>query len=223
MSQVRAKRAKRQRGFGLIEVLVALGVFALVATLLFTALWSGQTQVVRLDKRSTDQEQVLTARRILSEWFEAATVVTPGDDEAVFSGDGKRVVFHATPAERDGGGGLFRIELVIEDAGTGSRLLVRRQRISVVRGVAEDGGGPVRTAELLRLARPLGFAYAGAPINGETAWSDEWDQVTMLPARVQLRDAAAPLIMVSIPIAKDPRCLLRRGPQMMAGGECTVR
>ena len=45
------------RGFSLVEVTVAMGVFALVAGLLFSALWNGQMHLARLDRTAGEHEQ----------------------------------------------------------------------------------------------------------------------------------------------------------------------
>jgi len=233
------RRSHTARGFSLIEVMIAVGIFAMIAGLLFSALWSGQAQVARMSRAIGEDEQLLTARRVLKSWIEAATVAglataqprsqDPPQQAAapLFRGEQSLFVFNATPAERDGSSGLYRIEVAIErgtETAARSRLVIRRQRINVLSG---STAGPVETGELLSTARPLGFLYGDELGTGQGGtgqlWSEIWEDSGRLPTRIQINDGQGPLLMVSLPIGKDPRCVLARGIEMLAGGECFVR
>lgn len=231
------RHCNSEAGFSLIEVMIATGVFAMIATILFAALWNGQAQVSRMSRGIGDDEQLLTARRILKSWIEATTVAglaparlpgrpAQGPGDPVFLGEPLRMTFHATPMERDGSSGLYRIELAIERERdiAPSVLSIRRQRLDVLSG---KPSGPPLAARLLTIARPLAFTYADEPGTGPDGtgqrWSDAWDEPERLPTRVQITDGRTALLTVSVGISKDPRCVLFRGTEAMAGGECLVR
>jgi hypothetical protein len=80
---------------------------------------------------------------------------------------------------------------------------------------------------LLSTARPLGFLYGDELGTGQGGigqqWSEIWEDSGRLPTRIQINDGQGPLLIVSLPIGKDPRCVLARGIEMLAGGECFVR
>ncbi len=227
------RRRRRQAwGFSLVEVVIATGIFALVSGLLFSALWSGQAQVARLSRANTEDERLLVARRVLGGWLEAMTVAGSalGENANVFRGEPNLMVFHATPSDRNAAEGLYRIEISIEQLDDRvrpmSRLFVRRQRLNVVGGGVAEGAG-IEQAELLVTARPLVFAYGdvlGTGIGGVgQRWTDTWPDPNRMPTRVQVSDGVGPLLSARVAISKDPRCVLKRGPNMLAGGECLVR
>lgn len=226
--------ARQARGFSLIEVMIATGVFAMIAGVLFSALWSGQAQIARLSRASSEDEQLLTTRRILKSWIEAATVAGVGSKVGsqggtpVFHGEAYRMVFNATPAARDGAGGLYRVEIGIarreSRAGTLSIFSLKRQHLDVVSGHTT---GPLEEAVLLTTLRPLLLAYGdeiGTAAAGDgQRWMDDWAEPERMPTRIQLHDGETPLATIAIAVGKDARCVLKRGPEAMAGGECLVR
>jgi prepilin-type N-terminal cleavage/methylation domain-containing protein len=224
----RRNQARRTRGFSLIEVVVASGVFALVAGVLFSALWGGRTQLARFEKTGSEQERMLALRRVLTGLIEATTVAGTSQDPGaeVYSGGGQRAVFYSTPSDRGQTGGLFRVELEIvrnEQAGNiVSKLILRRQAVT-----NSTPAAAIEATELIALPRALVFRYsptAGPISNRQPAqWSETWTEIDKLPARVQLADLDGPLLTVTVNQSKDPRCILRRGVQMLAGGECLVR
>jgi prepilin-type N-terminal cleavage/methylation domain-containing protein len=224
----RHRKARTARGFSLIEVAIATGIFSLLAGLLFAAMWSGHLQMARLKRPSSEAEQILTLRRLMVPWLESATVTggVNGDVASVFQGDAAAISFVTTPSDRGGAMGLYRVEVRIDplDAvrDAGSRLVVQRQRLSPQGSVY----GEVESGELMRSSRSLRFSFFDlATRDGaeQGEWMESWIDFDRMPVRVQLHDGETPLFTATIAIAKDPRCLLRRGLQMMVGGECTVR
>jgi type II secretory pathway component PulJ len=222
-------RRRRQAGLGLIEVMIATGVFAMLAGFLFASLWNGQSLIARLDRQSPELEQNLAMRRSLGAWIQSASVagISADGSEPVFVGTPDRMMFHTTIADRGGEGGLYRIEArvdVEERGGTVvSHLIVSRQRIAVVAGASGRFAGPVEASPILSRAGRLELAYAAPATADGERWLADWASPSELPARVRIADAAGPLMSAGIAMAKDPRCLLRRGVEMLAGGECTVR
>lgn len=220
---------QRSRGFSLVEVVIATGIFALVAVLLFTTLWSGHAQVARLEKAGSQEERLLAARRVLTSWLEAATVAGTAD-AGVFVGERQMMVFNASPADRQAMNGLYRIELRLERDGEGARgttrLSVRRQRLGVG-GTPQGPATEAETTQLLATPRRLGFAYGAEKGTGPDGygqrWTDTWPQTDAMPTRIQIRDSDGTVLTATVAISKDPRCILRRGPDMLAGGECLVR
>jgi general secretion pathway protein J len=212
---------RRARGFSLLEVVVATGIFALIAGVLFSALWTGRTQLARFERSGSDQERLLALRHVLTSLIGSTTVAGTDRRAAVYLGEGQRALFNATPGDRGQAGGLYRVELSIEQAvqvdGVVSKLILQRQALGIP-------SAPVETTELITLPRMLAFRYAAAAnSNGQLEWAETWLDPTKLPTRVQLVDPDGPLMTVAILQSKDPRCILQRGAQMLAGGECLVR
>jgi hypothetical protein len=166
------------------------------------------------------EEQLLQTRRSVARWLTSATVAgTVPEREPVFVGTPQSVLFHATIDNRGDAGGLYRVALTISaDQRT---LSLRRQRLDVL-AAAPTGVGRIDEAVILTWPRPLAFRYQVVTEDG-TSWEPQWDDLERLPGRVALIDDLGRLMAVPVVISKDPRCLAKRGPQMLAGGECTVR
>jgi Prokaryotic N-terminal methylation motif len=223
--QMTNRRRGRQRGTSLIEVVVAMGVFALIASVLSGALWAGRGQLARFESPGEDRGQLLAVRRVLTGLIESATVAGSGPEPGatVFAGTGDRALFNATSSDRGQTGALYQIELAIEhdtsDGDLTSRLVLKRK---AMRG---DGEGEI--SEVIRRPGHLVFRYTANPgpysSKATPDWTETWPDPDRLPARIQLADPDGPILTIAVRQSKDPRCILRRGVQMLTGGQCLVR
>lgn len=193
------RRRRGERGFTLIEALVALGVFGLVMLLLQGATWSSRMmlRVVRPDPNPVLDGMV--TRRVLEGWFASALLVPEPVAGGLtgLTGSVSDVEFSMAVAGAAGGLRVARARLSIErdetTAGESSRLTATRSLL----GASDDGQA---SSLLLDWAGPLAFAYAEGEA-GRVRWTSTWSQRDRLPSRVALMSRSGPVLSFSLPAA----------------------
>lgn len=166
-----------QRGFTLVELLIALALAGLVALLLLSA-----TRLAALgaDRVAATAERLKT-RRALDDLLRralASAIASPLLPNTPPLVGGPDQIEFLSLAE-DSGAGLYRIRLAVERAGGGSALVLSRSR-------AAGAGAPERTT-LAALIASFAIAYFGAPAAGEApAWHERWEGTRALPTLVRI-------------------------------------
>ena len=200
------KRVSGERGFTLLELIVALALLSLISAFLFGALGFGR----RAWERSADLQDVATVGAV--QGFVRQTLSrarptfgrTDGNDRAVlFSGTRDRVRFVANAYGRTTLSGLHVFEISgapeTETPGskTGLALLVRQ---ALYRPIAEDPLSALSEGtprHMLDGLAGVSFRYFGAPDPGAApAWHPQWRSTRTLPTLISMT--------VSFP-ANDPR------------------
>lgn len=214
---------RREAGFSLIELMIAVAIFALLTALLYAALWSGSRQLARLQEARDGSGDLMIARRAFRSVIETMAVMPASDVESdagtLFVGDPLAMNFVASIDDR-GHPELYRIALAIDQQeGPGqtvlSRLVLSRQRFG-------SDGAPIETADVLTLPGRLSFSYMMIE-TGEGRWQPAWAAANLIPGRIALIEGNQPLILASPKASQDPRCIQRRGDQALATDECRVR
>jgi prepilin-type N-terminal cleavage/methylation domain-containing protein len=216
-------RRQRQAGFSLIELMIAVAIFALLTALLYAALWSGSRQLARLQQTRDGSGDLMVARRAFRSVIETMAIMPASEIEAdagtLFVGDPLAMSLVASIDNR-GFPEHFRITLAIEQQeGPGrttlSRLVLRRQRLG-------SDVAPIETADVLARPGRLSFSYMMIE-TGEGRWQPAWTAASIIPGRVAVLEDNQPLILASPKASLDPRCVQRRGDQALATDECRVR
>ena len=176
------------RGFTLLEILIAITLFAILMAALFGGLRLG-TRVWEVSGQRLEQEsQLLVVRRFLEQRLEEAlpVIVATGasDDHLTFGGELKRLRLTSTmPASL--GDGIFFLNLSIRQRpGQGQASdLVLAWHPWPVGEVAES-----RERVLLNDIASLSISYFGRFDRDETRlWHDQWEGQQSLPELIQLR------------------------------------
>jgi general secretion pathway protein J len=166
---------RRDAGFTLLEVLVALALSALVGMILLQGV---RLAAFGLDRHSQAAER-LDTRQALDDLLRrtlGAAVLIPRPAGGIFVGKPDALEFLAV--SEDSGAGLYHIALGLDAA----RGLVLRRRLAM------PAGNPREVASVLATGlRAWRLAYFGADAaNATPTWHDGWQQLNILPLMVRV-------------------------------------
>ena len=175
----RATKTRREAGFTLVEVLVALALSALVSLILLNGIRLATTGL----ERQTRVAERLDTRQSLDDLLRrtlGSAALVPRLAGSIFNGGPTTIEF--VGVAEDGGPGLYRINLGI-DAMRRDRPLVLRRRLATPAGAPHDATSIVATR-----VRDFRLAYFGADTASATpSWHDSWQQLNVLPLMVRVR------------------------------------
>lgn len=205
-----AARAPSQAGFTLVELLVALSLFAVVLSMVPGVLQLGR-RAWEDTARSDRGAQIAGVRSFLEQRLAEALPVSERDGDGrmglAFAGRHDRLTFASPAPDGPAGAGIYRFEIAV--AGR-SRSIVLRQSLFA----PDRDRGQVQQRELLGGVGALAFRYFGAPLDSEApVWLEEWPRTDVLPDLIELSIALdgrrAPRFQ---PLVVEPRLRVRRRP-----------
>jgi general secretion pathway protein J len=205
-----------QRGFTLLELLIAITLLGLIMTMAFSGLRLGTRAWEAADAHHHDiylVQQMLRTRlaaAYFSPEFGPTRLAASGEEEWLFDGRPDRVSFVAPLPELFGVGGLYRITVGAVGGGGGAVALAMSWRLlGDVDDADADPGARARDRRvLLAGAEDIAFAYFGPdPTTGAYGWQDGWRERETLPALVRIAvahpDEAWPPLVVAPKLAAD--------------------
>ncbi|WP_295881471.1 prepilin-type N-terminal cleavage/methylation domain-containing protein [uncultured Thiohalocapsa sp.] len=211
----RRRRACRQGGFTLVELLIALVLVSVITVLMFSGLRLGSRAWEGVEALSERVNDLRVARNFIEQTLRQtrpASVIFDGEQLPVFAGDAERLELAAPLSEHVGIPGLYILRLVREAAGDHDRLVLVRWLLhrEVLEGgddhppweplldsnVALDDAGPLdrdiaegaygRTVLLPRV-ETFELAYFGiGEGESEPEWFEEWVNQRRLPLKVRI-------------------------------------
>ena len=190
---MRHHRVQKEAGFTLPEMLIALALVAVIASLLVEAIAS-----MRLALQATDRQVSHSAmpaaqavlRRLITEVRPAPEASQQLDQDRAFIGGRDRMSFVSSFVPQGQFGGLWRYDLALDptDVSAAPRALVIAQRL-LRPATTNTPGGPPRTTRSLFLngVQDMRLRYFGV-IEGDRApqWHDSWQHPSRLPQLVSI-------------------------------------
>jgi len=178
-----------QRGFTLVEMLVALAVAALLVSLVYGSIRVGQRSVRALDHQVEQFELMRIGWQFVREAIaHAGPAVDPARDysRTGFEGTADRLVFVAGMPSYVGIEGPMRISLGVVATPDGDQLLLTRERLDEQAAVAEEA--PLEQAVLVESLQDLQIEYFGQVERGAPpTWRTFWDDQDRLPNLIRIR------------------------------------
>ena len=202
---------RRDDGFTLAELLVALVVMGMMGVMIVSGVGTGRRVWERMDSGSSWREAVEGAQLALRNRLEGAYPQTRFDSSAPYSdfaGNAKTVTFLAEDAAARRPSALRRYRLMV---GVSGDLI-----LSSVSDLAADDNPPRDDTVLLHNVQSIDVAYFGAaPPDNVPRWRLEWEKRPTLPQLVRVRVQFAPGdtrwwpdLIVHPAATVDTRCVL---------------
>lgn len=184
---------KAQRGFTLLELLVAIMLLGLIATMAFSGLRLGARVWETTDEHEHEVYlvQQLLRQRLGAAYFPFDFGVALSEDEPLFEGGPDHVSFIAPLPDRFGVPGLYRVSIEVVPSGNDSALVMSWRLWRPpddTRAAAEAGREEPERRVLLDGVAHAAFAFFGPAeeFGRALAWQDQWQRPMELPVLVRI-------------------------------------
>ncbi len=164
------------RGFTLLELLISLTIFSLVALIVYVALNLGVRATDRGETRSIENQRARAALALIARQLKSAyplTLQAEGETVVYFRGEADALSFICA-AGRPEAGGLEKVSYFLREQDGRRSLWVRTSAPTLPADLLNDREGKLRQeAEILPEVESITWAYLG-PVQNREEWSDHW-------------------------------------------------
>ena len=169
-------RCRASAGFTLIEVVLALTIFALMGTILYGAFSLGHSAVEKSEGSFTRNQKLRSVSDLLASYVRSAYPYRESeqDQSVYFSGEIERLSFVSAYSHGMGGRGMAKITIAKEQAGDGRAMLKLEESVPVRLSDEDGGAGQSHGLTIQDNIRDFRLAYLD-PQADEEQWEDRWD------------------------------------------------
>ena len=181
-------RAQAQGGFTLIEVMLALTLFALLGTILYGAISLGHGAVEKVQINADKNQSLRSTVDLLGTYLRSSYPYRKSaqDQSVVFTGEETEVNFVSAVSLTMGGRGLAKIRVSWDGQADGAGALTLEEQVPA--RADEDAGGYSNSIVLADKVSHLQVTYLDPQIDGD-GWVERWDggEKKSLPRAVRFK------------------------------------
>jgi len=163
-------------GFTLIEVVLALTIFALMGAILYGAFALGQSAVGKSQTIANQNQKRRSVEDLLGSYIHSAFPYRDSPQEAgpFFEGETNTVTFVSAYSHSMGGRGMAEIQISSDEDATG-RVRLRLEETTPVRLSTDNGAvGQTQALTLEENVRQFRIDYLN-PQSEDDSWEERWD------------------------------------------------
>ncbi len=180
---------RSQRGFTLVEMMLALTIFALMGTILYGAFALGHSAVEKSEKNHEKNQKLRATGELLGSFIRSSYAyrTSPQDPAVLYDGGEESLTFVSSFSLALGGRGIAKIRIHREAQEGDEGRLTLEEEIPARVSTDVGEGGQRNSIALQEGIKDLRLAYLD-PQGGEEKWEDRWDgrERRMLPRAVRL-------------------------------------
>jgi prepilin-type N-terminal cleavage/methylation domain-containing protein len=188
---MRGPRGDNSCGFTLIEVVLALSIFALIGAVLYGAFSLSHRAVEKSQASFDDNQKLRSSTDLLGSYIRSAYPYRESaqDTALLFDGQEDQLTFVSSISLAMGGRGMSKIRVAWERAQEGEGPIQLEEEVPVRLNVSEDHnpGGLRNEVVIQERVKELRFAYLD-PKSEDERWEERWDgrEKLALPRAVRL-------------------------------------
>lgn len=184
----RLEKLTGRAGFTLIEVMLALSLFALLGAVLYGAMSLGQAAAKKTEAVFEKNQQLRSVMDLLASYIRSSYPLrpTPQDASVFYQGDEQELSFVSAYSVAMGGRGMAKISVRFDRDGEGQSGALKLEE--ELPASADGGAGAYRNSVVLRDGvSDFRFAYLDPQLDKED-WAEKWDgkEKRILPRAVRM-------------------------------------
>jgi general secretion pathway protein J len=163
-------------GFTLIEVVLALTIFALMGTILYGAFFLGHRAVEKSQGSFESNQKLRSFGDLLGSYIRSTYPyrVSPQDPTFFFEGEEDRLTFVSSYSLAMGGRGMAKVHISLENKENGAETVRLEENVPVRLGDESGEYGQHNGAVLQEGAREFRLAYLNPQVE-EEKWEERWN------------------------------------------------
>lgn len=163
-------------GFTLIEVVLALTIFALMGTILYGAFALGHSAVEKSQASATRNQKQRAVSDLVGSYLRSAFPYRESaQDQAVFfQGESDSLTFVSAYSQSLGGRGMAKIQIGADEDNNGRSILKLEETMPVRISTDAGAGGQIHSMVIQDGMKEFRLAYLNPQGDDET-WEERWD------------------------------------------------